>query len=280
MAENNPFENAEGPSARKVPAAGAENPFQAPAAHVDDVRDLGDGSLLDEPNRLGAGRGSSWWGNGWSLFREATGLWIGIGVFMLVMNLIFNVIPFIGAVANALLSPVFTAGLMLGCQSLERGDGLRFEHVFSGFQKNFGQLVLAGLLIFVAIFVVVIVIIVAVLIGGFSVGFNPSSISGALLAVAVLAGILLGIAIIPLAWIVWFTPALIVLNELTATEALKQAFRGIWRNILPILVFSLLGLLLAIVAMIPLGLGLLVLIPTMFCAAYSAYREIFVNQEQ
>jgi uncharacterized membrane protein len=32
--------------------------------------------------------------------------------------------------------------------------------------------------------------------------------------------------------------------------------------------------------MIPIGLGLLVLIPSMYCAAYSAYREIFVNQSQ
>jgi uncharacterized membrane protein len=44
---------------------------------------------------------------------------------------------------------------------------------------------------------------------------------------------------------------------------------------LPLLVFGLVYLVLAVAAVIPLGLGFLVLGPVTVCAVYASYREIF-----
>jgi uncharacterized membrane protein len=47
---------------------------------------------------------------------------------------------------------------------------------------------------------------------------------------------------------------------------------------LPFLVYGIVGFLLAIVAVIPLGLGLLVLGPVMWGTMYVGYRDIFVRR--
>jgi uncharacterized membrane protein len=44
---------------------------------------------------------------------------------------------------------------------------------------------------------------------------------------------------------------------------------------LPLLVFGLVYLVLAVVAAIPFGLGFLILFPVTICALYASYREVF-----
>ena len=276
MAENNPFENAEGPSARKVPAAGAENPFQAPAAHVEDVRVAsGDMTLAVEPNSLSAGRGTAWISEGWGLFREAMGLWIGIAVAFIAILLGLGLVPILGQLANYFLGTVFAAGLMLGCRSLDQGEGLRFDHLFAGFQKNLGQLLLVGLLYLAGMIVIMLVIFVVfggALVGLFLGNMSPDfSMPTFLLAMLIVMGLS-----IPLMMAVWFAPALVALNDVPAFAAMKLSFRGCMRNILPFLVYGIVLFILAIVATIPIGLGWLLLMPTMVCATYVAYREIFL----
>ena len=47
------------------------------------------------------------------------------------------------------------------------------------------------------------------------------------------------------------------------------------RNFLPIVIYGLMIGVLGILAAIPLGLGLLILLPMLAIASYSAYRDIF-----
>ena len=276
MPENNPFENAESPRERKIPAAWAENPFQAPAAHVDDVRTASDDMTLSvEPNSLSAGRGTAWISEGWGLFREAMGLWIGITVTFITMLIALGLVPILGQIATYFLSPLFVAGMMLGCRSLENGEGLRFDHLFSGFQKNLGQLLLVGLLYFVGM--IIIMLAVFVVFGGALLGmftgqissdFSMSTFGLAMLVVMALS--------IPLMMAIWFAPILVALNDVSAVAAMKLSFFGCLRNILPFLVYGIVLFILAIIATIPIGLGWLLLMPTLICATYVSYREIFL----
>ena len=268
--------NSSGNNEKRSPAS---NPFQAPNAYVDDVRQGSSGSLLDEPTSLSAGRGTAWIGDGWSLFREATGLWIGISVVFLIILMGLSMIPFVGQIANYFVGPLVGAGLMLGCQSLDRGEGLRFDHLFAGFQKNAGQLLLIGL-IYLGCMIVFLVIAMAM------VGTSIASvfISGQIPAGVTMSSILLVVLFmllfsIPLSMSVWFAPALVALNDLSAIEAMKRSFRGCLGNILPFLIYGVVMFVLFIIAAIPMGLGLLFLMPTMICSTYIAYREIFLAQD-
>jgi len=270
---------------KNIPAASAGNPFQAPAAHVEDVRNDGDGALLDEPNRVTAGQGSAWWSGGWGLFREATGLWIGISVAFIVVTVLLSKIPIVGSLTNSLLMPVLSGGLMLGCRSLDSGEGLSFDHLFSGFRKNTGQLVLIGVLYLVGIVVIVLGILLLLFAGGMGAalkgGADMKAAMGGGNVLIIMFGMLVGMVLfIPLAMANWFAPALVVFHNLSAMEAMKLSLKGCWRNNVPFLVYGIVGVFLAIAASIPIFLGWLLLAPTMICANYVAYREIFVAQEQ
>jgi len=73
----------------------------------------------------------------------------------------------------------------------------------------------------------------------------------------------------------WFAPVLVGLNNLTAIEAMKLSFNACLQNILPFFVYGLIFMLLLIVALIPFGLGLLVVVPVMMTSLYASYVDIF-----
>jgi uncharacterized membrane protein len=89
-----------------------------------------------------------------------------------------------------------------------------------------------------------------------------------------LVGLLLGI---PLIMSVWFAPALVALHDLTAFEAMKLSFRGCLRNFLPFLIYGLVSIVLAVLATLPIGLGWLLLVPSLVCSVYASYRDIFTG---
>jgi uncharacterized membrane protein len=70
-----------------------------------------------------------------------------------------------------------------------------------------------------------------------------------------------------------------MLAGLTPVEAMKASFAGCLRNVVPFLVYGVIGLLLAIVASIPLGLGWLVLVPVAIASIYASYCDIFEDKD-
>jgi uncharacterized membrane protein len=112
--------------------------------------------------------------------------------------------------------------------------------------------------------------------GGLQGGAPAGATAGAV--VTVLLAVLIAIALaLPLVMALWFAPALVVFHELDAVAAMKASFTGCLRNIVPFLVYGIVGLLLAVVAMIPLGLGWLVLGPVLAASVYASYRDIYLR---
>jgi hypothetical protein len=228
-----------------------------------------------------ASNGWSWIADGWTLFKAAPGLWIGIILVLMVILFAMAFLPIVGPVAQSLLTPVFMAGMALGCRAIDDGSGLEFNHLFAGFKTNFGTLIAVGALYlagFVVILVVVVMItgagVVALMMGG---GEQPDvAQTGAVMGL--LLGGLIALALsIPLVMAVWFAAPLVVFHNLGAVEAMKASFTGCLRNIVPFLVYGIVGFLLAIVASIPLGLGWLVLGPVIAASVYTSYRDIYLR---
>ena len=93
-------------------------------------------------------------------------------------------------------------------------------------------------------------------------------------------GVLLAVLIaltltIPVGMALWFAPALVVFHNLKPAQALKDSFLACLKNMIPFTLYSLVLLVLAVIAAIPLGLGFLVLIPVAIASIYAAYRDIF-----
>ena len=82
---------------------------------------------------------------------------------------------------------------------------------------------------------------------------------------------------IPLYMAVWFTPALMVLNDVPMFRAMKLSFIGCLKNILPFLLYFIIGFVLYLLSAIPLLLGLLVSVPVLMASIYTSYTDIYIE---
>ena len=230
---------------------------------------------------LSPGAGLSWIGEGWKLFMRAPLMWVVFMVVLFVVAIVMAFIPFIGSVAWQILSPVLAGGLVLGCWSLENGGELEIEHLIAGFKRNFSALVLIGVLYLVGVLVILLVF--AMFVG---ISLLPAILAGDTNAVGALGvmggGFIIGTLVttvmsILLGAAIWLAPALAIMHDVSAIEAMKASFVAVFRNFFGALIFAIVMFLLAIVAVIPFGLGMLVWFPVMIGASYRAYRQIFTE---
>jgi hypothetical protein len=254
-----------------------ENPFQPPEAEIEPVHQHEHGELLSEPRSVPAGNGTQWISAGWELFKASPWLWIGMLVVTFACFMVASFLPLVGMLSSWLF-PMFLGGWMIGCQRLADSGELRFEDLFAGFSQHFKPLAIASLIYLGA---TVVLTIVAMVIAGM-LGFGIAMLSGGdgagLIAFAILIGVLVAMALmVPLLMMIWFAPALIVLHQVAPVEALKMSFQGCLRNIVPFLIYGLVGMLMLIIGAIPLMLGWLVVYPVLMCAVYTGYRDIFLE---
>ena len=232
-----------------------------------------------------AGRGSGWWSDGWTLFRAAPGMWIAVLAVYVLIVVGLSAIPWLGQIASALLAPVLAGGVMVGCRDLDRGQPLRVAHLIACFDDRLVPLLVASA-IYLACWVVLCMLAASLVFGVAGMGAGLALLSGdpSALEASAVAGLGLGALVvlllvtlvsIPLMMAFWFVPALVALRRDEPVAAMKASFSGSLANVLPLLVYSLIGLVLAIAASIPLGLGWLVLGPVFGGSVYAGYRDIF-----
>jgi len=226
-----------------------------------------------------AGRGWEWIAAGFALFKKQPGNWILVLIVLLVCLILIAVVPIIGGLSNMLLLQVFMGGIMLGCRALDRGEVLEVGHVFAGFKQNTSNLVVLGLL---ALAAWVVALIPALLImggGGFMAmmrGQEAAAMGIATLGLTFVLAMLVTAALsVPIYMAMWFAPSLVALHNLAPVEAMKASFGACLKNIIPFLVYSVILLVLCVIAAIPAGLGFLVLAPVILASIYTAYRDIF-----
>ena len=238
--------------------------------------------LLVPSRSAPAGEGVTWIGAGWRLFTKAPLMWI-VGILILfVISIVINIVPFIGGIAFQLLNAVFSAGFVVACRSLERGGEFELEHLFIGFKKNFVNLVIVGALLLAGM--IVLVLVFAGIAGfGAILAFMSGNQDEALAALAgsamllLLGGLVMLAFMVPLLMAYWFAPALVIMHDMAPVAAMKESFVGCLRNVIPFLVYGIVMTLLAILAVIPLGLGMLVWVPLAIASSYAAYRAIFTE---
>jgi len=254
-----------------------ENPYQAPASNVEQPVEMGG---LTEPRSVEAGRGVGWISEGFGLFKMAPGIWIANIVIFFIIVMIMSIIPFISLVMNIIM-PVFTAGFMLGCRDLDKGENLQIGHLFAGFQNRTGALIGVGALYLLMIIVVMTVVFGGMFMfgGGMAMMEDPEAMQSGMMGPGFMIAVLLGTALmIPVVMAYWFAPALVVFNEdLGVVEAMKMSFMGCLKNIIPFLIYGIVVMVLAVVASIPLMLGWLVLGPMLIASMYVAYKEVFTE---
>ena len=238
--------------------------------------------LILPPKGTNAGAGVDWIGAGWKLFAKAPVMWIVAMLLLFVIAVVIHLVPIVGSLVFNLLSPVFAAGLVVACRALERGEGFELEHLFAGFQRQLSGLVILGLLMLGVWILIALICLGFVGFGILTAAFSGhmEDIAPALMAsgMSFVLALLVGLALsVPALMLYWFAPALIIMHGTAPVEAMKASFAGCWRNMIPFLVYGVVMLILCIIAMIPIGLGLLVWIPLTITSTYAAYRQIYTE---
>lgn len=223
-----------------------------------------------EPRAVAAGRGWYWIATGFNdHYAKAPGPWIAATVLIAAITLLLGMIPIIN-LAGSILGTVFSGGLMLGCHAQRRGEPFRIGHVFAAFSSHGRNLAIIGLVYTVANALVALLL---VSFAGLSLGAagEPTGAPLSVLMAALVALVLL----IPVIMAYWFAPVLVVLGGCQPVDAMKRSFIACQRNMVPFLVYGAAMAGITIVALIPLGLGLLIAIPTIVASIYVAWQDIF-----
>lgn len=217
----------------------------------------------------------AWIVSGFDLFKANPAMWIILFLIYLAIIVPISLVPVIGSVLSTLLAPVFAAGLMWGCKALRQHQDLEINHLFAGFKQNTAQLIAVGGIYMASLLIVSVMVVLTldrdtmnILMKGGTV--SPEQANAMLLPILVAMLFLL-----PVLMAYWFAPVLVGLNNLTAIEAMKLSFKACLKNMLPFFLYGLIFMGLLIVALIPFGLGLLVVIPVMMTSLYTSYADVF-----
>ncbi|MEJ2610461.1 MAG: BPSS1780 family membrane protein [Candidatus Thiodiazotropha sp.] len=256
------------------------DPYEPPEADLveaDDVEMVG-------PKGVPVRHVFSWISGGWQHFKESPLAWVGAIIVLAAVGFVVSMIPLLEAIAISLLSPTLVASFMMGCHEQEEGGQFSVSHLFAGFSQNVVQTLLLGVLYLLLFFMVVGGIhylmfgSISGLMSGEAAYLNDTYKSFMSVSGMAMAGIgFIFVVSIMLFMANMFAPALVALDDLSAWQAMKMSFVGCLKNILPLIVYSIVAVLLLVLGALPVKLGLLVVYPILIGATYSAYRDIFFD---
>lgn len=229
-----------------------------------------------DPRSVDASRGAAWFGCGWRIFAKNPGMWLLLTIVLVVLVLVLGTVP-LGGLAIVLLAPVVGGGLLYGAAEIEAGRPLEIKHLWQGFKDQARLTPLLGLGAVTLGAGALSLLIIAGFMGGSMLEMmgdgDPMMMridAGGLLA------LLLGLTVQLAATIlIYFAVPLVMFRAVPAMAAMRSSARACARNVLPLLVFSLIYFVIAVIATVPFGFGWLVLLPWSIGMLYCSYLDIY-----
>lgn len=256
--------------------------------------------------------GFAWLKQGYAMWSRARLAWIFLLLAYYLMLLLIDFVPFVGGLAAPLLKPVFAVGFLAAAWTQERGGVPAIGLLFRGFRSNVLALCMLGV-----VFVVGMMIAIgstAAIDGGrlFDLLANPAPqdldqeavarrLSETLSDTQVQLGMLVAaMCAIPTLLALWWAPALVVFQDVSAITALAASLRAAVANWRPLVRYvaavfffggvvpTLAGTVIALVVPAPAGralaLGLMLpyelcFVATLHITDYVSYRSVFHSGE-
>jgi uncharacterized membrane protein len=236
-----------------------------------------------EARTVDPGRGVAWWTEAWALFMRSALLWVVLTVILVVGFALIGMVPLLGSLATALLTPVFVASWMVAARKVEGGGTLEVGDLSAAFRGDrLTPLIVLGALFAAATLIILLVagaLGAGAMFGLFGMSGRGMSHSAGTMVSAMGAGFMAVLVFFTFGMLataaLWFAPALVVFRNVPPVEAVMSSLRAVFKNVLPFLLYGVIQLVLAVVASIPFALGWLVLLPVMLLTAYVSYRDVF-----
>ena len=227
-------------------------------------------------------QGLQWILSGFYLFRKAPLAWVFVCFTLMLIAMAMSFIPLLGKFVFTLISPVFLAGIMLGCKDMEQGNPIELKHLFVAFKTNPAPLITLG-----GIYLIgqILIIGLVMLIGGsqmtdmllYGKRVDESELMGVMSNMLTASLIALTLSI-PLMMASWFSPLLVVFHNVPPIVAMQKSFFACLRNFIPFQLYGVTLIVLTVLSLMPYGVGLIILIPTIFTSIYVSYKDIFLNE--
>ncbi|SMF53189.1 Uncharacterized membrane protein [Alteromonadaceae bacterium Bs31] len=252
------------------------NPYSTPDSEVAAVLEPGQ---CHPPRRVPVGNGIQWIADGFGHFKKDPGIWIVICIVGFVILMALSIIPVVAQLSQFTVA-IWVGGLMLGCHAQDSDEPLTINHLFAGFSNNMGPLLVVSVIIVIASLAILAVIVMAIAgVYGMSIFLGDTSqLFTEEFVMVILIGLLVYMAaIIPIIALGWFSPALIVLNNVPVFTAMAMSFKACFINVVPFFIYGLVLSVLFVIGMIPLLLGLLVVMPVFYGSLYRSYKDIFID---
>lgn len=224
--------------------------------------------------------GMNWLACGWKLFAPQWLMWIVIVLIFIGITFACLLIPVVGSLIYNAVMPALLAGIMWGAREVERGTELDAIWLFAGLrdpQRRMPLLMLGGVWLGLTVIgAVLFSMIVGVSAFSAATGDNVEAQIIQQLGPSVALGVLVVLAIqLVGVMALFYSVPLVMFDNVEPLTAIQASFRACLKNFLPLLIYGLALFVLGVLALIPLFLGLLVLLPLSFCANYCSYKSVF-----
>ena len=233
------------------------------------------------PTEVAPLRGWRWIVDAFLLFRKAAVPWLLLNLVLVAVGWLLGKVPGAGEYLFYLLAPIFLGGIMGACRDLQSGGMVVVGDLFRGFRQNTGALVGLGIAHLLCMLLIEGLIrsiagpeFLSVTRG--EIPITDPSVRTPEVQSRILLAMLVSLALyLPMAMALWFSPALVMLDNQPPLRALALSLLACLRNLLPFLVFGVASSVLFLLALVPYAAGLVLWVPVMALAIYTSYRDVF-----
>ena len=213
-----------------------------------------------------------------ALFRAQPLGWLSLMAAWLLATLGLWLVPIIGGAAAVMLQPGFFGGFVIAARDQDNGQPVGVHQLLAAFRFNGRALVTLGSITLLAN--IMVVVILGLLGLPLKIATNAEGVPDFVAyarsleenELLVWFGVALTTAI---KGALWYTAAILALNQMPATHAIRWSFYALIANLTPMLIFGTLVTTMFLLGMLPFFLGLLVAMPIFAIVHYVSYRELF-----
>ncbi|HEX19859.1 MAG TPA: DUF975 family protein [Acidiferrobacteraceae bacterium] len=218
-----------------------------------------------------------WIKQGWELFKKEPGLLIVMTLIYFGISIAGSLVPLVGPIAVTLLSPALGAGFMYVARELEQDRPIEVGDLFQAFKQEgkINQFLILGA-ISLGISIIGYLVMFGSMIGGMVSVSATGGDPGPLFFIGITIAVLIFITMLfVMVMLLLYSVPLVMLDNVSAIDAIKSSFLACLKNIWPLTVLSAILLIPIVIAIIPFGLGMLVLAPILSMMVYASYKNIY-----
>jgi len=242
-------------------------------------------------SKTSAMAGLKWVTHSFGIFGKNPSIWVVMLVIYFGISFLLTTVPIL-VLLPTLLAPIFNAGFVYAARAVDNQQMLQIDHLFAGFKLQLRGLFRLGMFYFLINLIIIAVVsiylestvepssMIAMTQAATTMELEQVLLTNPQLATALVKSLMLGFFLsIPLVMASWFAPALVLFNKVSPFNAMLLSIKACNKNILAFLFYSILMIPLLLLALLPFGLGLLVILPVIFISQYCSYKMIFIQSD-